>query len=101
MILVSVNRENVTWQSEDGTWRNGHWTFYYTDQDSEDFDPEWDVEYGTEFHWVSRPAPDHEAAFASWDGANPGGTTVLDWATNEAYCRRLDEKAAALLARGR
>lgn len=37
---MSVNRENVIWQSADGTWNRG---FYAYDTWGEDH--EWDVEY--------------------------------------------------------
>lgn len=76
---MSVNRENVTWVSRDWTWNLGFFECIdigdYDDPD--DYDYEWDVEYDTSrFEWVSTGHASEEAADQSWDGANPGGTTV-------------------------
>jgi hypothetical protein len=42
---MSVNRENAIWASPEGGYKMGLYDFYYVNQDSEDFDPEWNVEY--------------------------------------------------------
>jgi len=68
---MSLNRENVTWQSKDGKWNRGFFAFYTT---GEDF--EWDVEYHDYFNWVSLGHATEEQAHDSWDGANPGHTFV-------------------------
>ncbi len=43
---MSVNRENAIWKSPaTGEWKMGLYSLEYTNQDSEDFDYEWHVEY--------------------------------------------------------
>ena len=43
---MSVNRENAIWKSPaTGEWKMGLYSFEYTNEGSEDFDYEWDVEY--------------------------------------------------------
>lgn len=71
---MSCNRENISWRSgKDGKWYIGFYNFYYTNEESEDFDFEWDVEYDfTRFNWASGPHDTLEEAEASWKGANPG-----------------------------
>jgi len=93
---MSFNRENVTWQSEDGTWSIGFWEVLWTGED-----PEWDVEYGSRFGWASTGHPTAEAARDAWTGANPGGGGVTPFC--EAFaeeCRRYDALAAELKAAG-
>lgn len=72
---VSFHRENVVWQSEDGTWNRG----FYTANEQfwiDDYDPEWDVDYDySSFDSVSTGHPTKQAALDSWTGANPGGHT--------------------------
>ena len=87
---MSFNRENVVWQSEDGTWNRGFYEVVWTGDD-----PEWDVEYGSDFEWVSTGHATEEAACNSWDGANPGGHWSVDYTPETAAeCARYDEKAA-------
>lgn len=70
---MSFNRENVTWQSKDGTWNLGFFTVTWTGNG----DPEWDVEYDFDtFEWVSKGHPTMDAATQSWDGCNPGGSSI-------------------------
>lgn len=69
---MSVNRENVTWQSKDGKWNRGFYAFHQT---GEDF--EWDVEYESYFNWVSLGHSSKEKADKAWNGANPGGGWVI------------------------
>lgn len=99
---MSFNRENVVWQSSDGTWSRGFFTVHEM-WDVEDFDPEWDVEYDTStFEWASVGHATEEAAYAAWDGANPGGSTVLEWTADpgtQARCARYDVMAADLRER--
>lgn len=90
---MSFNRENVAWQSQDGTWNLGFYRvlerFGYSDD--EDYDPEWDVDYDYEnFDWLSTGHPSLDAARASWNGANPGM-----WVTESNVARvvELDEMA--------
>jgi hypothetical protein len=92
---VSCNRENVTWQSEDGTWSIGFYAYHSTgDPMSEDWDDEWDVEYEDDFHWVSTGHSDEDSAYQSWHGANPGGTIIVPFSPETAEeCRRMDSMA--------
>lgn len=72
-----MHRENVVWQSRDGTWGIGFFDYYNINQDSEDFDPEWDVEYVYDcFSWASTGHATEDDAHAAWRGANPGCSEV-------------------------
>ncbi|MEU5428458.1 hypothetical protein ACH4UT_23480 [Streptomyces sp. NPDC020799] len=79
---MSHHRENITWQSETGTWSIGFFDYVFTTNPSdEDHDPEWDVEYVDAFNWVSTG---HHTADDALDAylkqhANPGGTTLVRW----------------------
>lgn len=98
--LVSCNRENVVWQSADGTWSRGFFEFWAVNQDDEDWDFEWDVEYGSDFHWVSTGHATMDDAYRSWTGANPGGCWDLSYRPETAdECARYDAKAAACKAK--
>lgn len=89
---MSFNRENVIWQSKDGTWSRGFYTVAWVDDEG---DPEWDVEYDYgSFEWVSTGHPDVQAAHQAWNGANPGGYTMYPWEANSTACMELDEMAA-------
>lgn len=98
---MSLNRENVIWQSQDGTWNRGFFTFYAVgDACAEDYDHEWDVEYdnGT-FHWVSTGHATEAAADASWRGPNPGSGEVCRFTeANAADCAAYDAMAASFKA---
>jgi hypothetical protein len=95
---MSTNRENVTWQSKDGTWSNGHFEFYNVNEDDPDWDFEWDVEYDTDrFHWVSTGHATPEAAEDAWRGSNPGGSITVERKRGSAKeCDGYDQMAAAL-----
>lgn len=93
---MSVNRENVIWKSRNGTWSRAFYDFYAVNQDDDDWDYEWDVEYTDDFNWVRTGLASEDAAHAAWDGANPGGYTLIS--EPDAYTDKLDEKAAAWLA---
>ena len=91
--MMSFNRENVVWQSQDGTWNLGFYRvlerFGYSDD--EDYDPEWDVDYDYEnFEWLSTGHPSLDAARAEWKGANPGMMVV---ASGEDRVAELDAMA--------
>jgi len=94
---MSKNRENITWQSKDGTWAIGFYDNYDTgsyDKD-DDFDEEWAVEYTGDFHWISAGHASPEEATKAWRGANPGSGTVLSYSDKEsASIREFDDKAA-------
>ena len=93
---MSVNRENVIWQSPDGSWNRGfyeHWNV--GDQDDPEWDYEWDVEYGDQFEWVRTGLSSEEDAVRSWGGANPGGRTTWTYSPQSAeVIEELDDKAA-------
>jgi hypothetical protein len=94
---MSVNRENVTWQSADGTWSRG---FFHYEVTGEDY--EWDVEYDfTEFGWVRTGFATVEAADDSWDGSNPGQRTHYRYEGNEERCDGYDAMAREALERSR
>jgi hypothetical protein len=93
---MSRNRENVTWQSSNGKWNLAFYDWYEVNQDDDDFDPEWDVEYTDDFNWASTGHATREAAESSWKGANPGGGTHIEYSPETAkQCDGLDAKAAA------
>lgn len=96
---MSFHRENVTWQSTDGTWNLGFFTVIPgINDDDPDYDPEWDdeVDFGS-FEWVTRNHPTVDAARAAWPGANPGGTSIISHTPNNAdVCDRYDRMADAL-----
>lgn len=74
---MSVNRENVVWQSKDGSWNRGFFAFEQVNEDSEDFDYEWDVEYDYgHFYWASTGHGTKAQAVNSWRGANPSSWDV-------------------------
>lgn len=82
---MSVNRENVVWQSKDKTWNIGFYDFSYVNQGSEDFDPEWDVNYDySSFMWAATGFLTKDAAIASWKQANPGSHDVLPYSDQTA-----------------
>lgn len=91
---MSLNRENIIWQSKDGTWNRAFYKFEPVGDTSDpDWDEEWDVEYSDEFDWVSTGHFTEEGAWRSWRGANPGGHTTLEYSRRTAKeCAELDEK---------
>lgn len=96
---VSKNRENIVWQSADGTWNRGFFSFYSTGDTSDpDYDDEWDVEYDTStFHWVSVGHATEDGAWRSWTGANPGGGSVLSFEPDRADdVERYEDMAAVV-----
>lgn len=100
---MSLHRENVIWQSADGTWSRGFYTTYPTgDPSSEDYDREWDVDYNyDEFWWASTGHPNVEAAERSWRGANPGGHEQVPYTPeNIALVEECDDLAAILCESG-
>ena len=101
---MSFNRENVTWQSENGTWNLGFFQCLemLTGCD-EDFDPEWDVEYNYScFSWVSRGHATEDAAMNSWKGANPGGSEICPFNEgNRKECEAYDKMAVEFIERNK
>ena len=98
---MSFNRENVTWQSADGTWSTAFYVVAWVDEDG---DEEWDVEYDYSsfqtWNFAGR-ASTADAAYrmATRNMANPGGTTVVPYTGNQQECNRYDAMFRAALAR--
>ena len=100
---MSFNRENVTWQSADGTWSMAFYVVAWVDEDG---DEEWDVEYDyasfqTWNHVRGASSPDVAYKIVTAGMANPGGSTVLPYVGNEAECNRYDQMLRDALARVR
>lgn len=94
---MSCNRENVVWQSANGTWNIGFYSYEYINRDSEDFDHEWDVNYDFDtFHWASTGHPTKQSAINSWTGANPGSHDVAEYKGNASACKNYDEMVKCL-----
>lgn len=104
---MSFNRENVTWQSKDGTWNLGFFKVIEPWSYDDNYDPEWDVEYDfSVFEWVSTGHHTMDAATQSWPGANPGGSSLYhyypvpaddEWGPGPGHpdsCERYDKMAA-------
>lgn len=92
---MSFNRENVLWQSADGTWSRGFYVCHVRNygEDEEDIDPEWDVDYDYDrFNWVSVGHTSEQAAEDSWSGGNCGSPDSAP--ANDA--ERLDDLAAKM-----
>jgi len=97
---VSCCRENVIWQSADGTWNRGFYAYWQTNTDDEDRDEEWDVDYSwDEFNWVRTGLASEQDAVEAWRGVNPGMREVLPWSERASkQCAELDTLAVACLA---
>lgn len=80
LLTMSKNRENVVWQSKDGTWSIGFYEVIEGDVFDPDYDDEWDVDYDfSKFWWASTGHATETAAMNSWHGANPGSHTVCPY----------------------
>lgn len=89
---MSFNRENVIWESKNGSWNRGFYTAREIgDPFSEDFDSEWDVEYDySSFEWVSTGHMTKKQADDSWRGANPGTMDVSPYKGNATDNKQYD-----------
>ena len=96
---MSLNRENITWQSKDGSWNRAFYDFEYVNEDSENFDPEWDVRYDYDrFNWVTTGHATEQQANNAWNGANPGHLNVIEYSKDtKADCDDLDHLARRFL----
>jgi hypothetical protein len=98
---MSFNRENVTWQSADGTWSTAFYVVAWVDPDG---DEEWDVEYDYSCFetWpVAGRASTADEAYrvATLNICNPGGTSVVPYTENQQECDRYDAMLRDALAR--
>lgn len=95
---MSKNRENVAWQSADGTWSLGFYDYYASSEPRDEdygFDDEWDVDYTNKFHWVSTGHPSESSAKRAWGGVNPGGGSTVSYSEENAKTlEALDDEAA-------
>jgi len=97
---MSFNRENIVWQSANGSWNIGFFRVECYPSYGEDFDPEWDVEYDfSEFEWVSVGHNSEDEAYRAWKGANPGGGMIMDYTEGESEI--YDKMAETYLERDR
>jgi hypothetical protein len=92
---MSFNRENVTWQSANGTWNTAFYEVTWVGDPADGYDPEWDVEYDMQrfspYNTAQGCASEDQAyAVATRHTSNPGGTSVIENQGNEALCERLD-----------
>lgn len=81
---MSFNRENVIWQSADGSWNRGFYEVLssFAPYDG-DYDAEWDVDYNMDvFEWVRTGLPSKNSAHKETPGGNPGVVYVLPYAEN-------------------
>lgn len=93
---MSFHRENVTWQSKDGTWNMAFFRVVWEGSESDGMDPEWDVIYD---HDVFAPwnyatactSADEAYQVGTANTSNPGGTWVIPYAHNERECDRYDK----------
>lgn len=82
---MSFNRDNITWQSKNGTWNLGFFRVAWVGSEADGYDPEWDVEYDcSSFEWVSTGHSSEHRANQSWSGVNPGSQTILSWTRENA-----------------
>jgi hypothetical protein len=95
---MSKNRENVIWQSPDGSWNRGFFDYVVTGPDDE-----WDVEYDhRSFNWAATGLPSEQAAREAWHGANPGGYQRVPWSeSNRSEIERYEKMATDLADRER
>lgn len=95
---MSKSRENVCWQSREGTWSVGFYDFDYTsDEQDPDFDDEWDVDFHDRFRWASTGYASLDDATDASDAlgeANPGGGMIVRWSEQAAdQIAELDRRA--------
>lgn len=95
---MSKNRENVTWESADGTWSIGFFSYTFLGSYSDpNFDDEWNVEYDfSRFNWVSTGHRTEQEATDAWDGANPGGSSICEYCRDGSFTNEWNDHYDAL-----
>ena len=96
---MSYNRENVVWQSKDGTWSMAFFRVSWEGSESEGYDPEWDVEYdyskfGLRVYATNEKSPDAAYERVTARTANPGGGWVISRLVNASQCDKYDAMLA-------
>lgn len=99
---MSFNRENVTWQSKDGTWNMAFFRTTWVGSEADGYDPEWDVEYDyKEFdlyvYSTKKSSPDEAYEDARSRTANPGGGWVVSRQMDAEACDKYDAMLAAAM----
>lgn len=99
---MSFNRENVTWQSKDGTWNMAFFRTTWVGSEADGYDPEWDVEYDyTEFdlhvHATGKSSPDEAYEDVVRRTSNPGGGWVVSRQMDSEACDKYDAMLAAVM----
>lgn len=97
---MSFNRDNITFQNQNGKWSIGFWNFYETNSyNNPDYDSEWDVEYTYDGFWfVSQGHDTPQKAYESYckNHANPSGTQIIEYKNNEKECDLYEQYAQSL-----
>jgi hypothetical protein len=101
---MSFNRENVTWQSKDGTWNMAFFRTIWVGSEADGFDPEWDVQYDyKEFNLYAyakgRATPEDAWNVATKRTSNPGGTNLVSRAMNREACEKYDAMLEAAIGK--
>ena len=101
---MSFNRENVTWQSKDGTWNMAFFRVIWEGREDEGYDPEWDVEYDYKTfnpydYAKAQPTPDDAWKIATARTSNPGGTWVILYQAHAEKCDQYDKMLEAAMGR--
>lgn len=99
---MSFNRENVTWQSKDGTWNMAFFRVTWEGSEADGYDPEWDVEYDyNEFdlyvYATKKSSPDAAYEYVRDRTSNPGGSWVVSRQVNAELCDKYDTMLAAAM----
>lgn len=92
---MSFNRENVTWQSKDGTWNMAFFRVTWTGIEADGYDPEWDVEYDFNafdlyVYATKKDSPDAAYEDVRDRTSNPGGGWVVSRQMNSDLCDKYD-----------
>jgi len=93
---MSFNRENVTWESTDGTWNMAFFRVAWEGSEADGYDPEWDVEYDYEkfdlyVYAEKQPTPDAAYQYVTSRTSNPGGGWVVSRRINVEDCDKYDK----------
>lgn len=101
---MSFNRENITWESADGTWNLAFFQTLWVGREADGFDPEWDVQYDySEFdvyvYATKQATPDAAYEHILRYTSNPGGTNLVSRVMNTEACEKYDAMLAAAIGK--